>query len=152
MKKCPFTKLLLPAPQGKECVCLVDNADLSVISGLHWIVGNQGYAVATKDGKVCLMHRLILGFPSLPRVTDHINRNKLDNRRCNLRVVSVSDNNANCIARKHSKTGIKGVRKTKTGRFVACLTKDYKQHFIGTFDTLEQAEYAYQQFRRQIRV
>jgi len=40
---------------------------------------------------------------------DHINRDKLDNRRCNLRVCNYFENAQNSVAHKDSKSGLKGV-------------------------------------------
>jgi len=80
-------------------VVLFDDEDLELVSRHKWWIVPQGYAV-TKikrvDGsrRTIGMHRLILGDPDTP-ATDHINRDRLDNRRANLRACSDSQNNRN---------------------------------------------------------
>lgn len=58
-------------------------------------------------------HKILL--PEKGRIVDHINRDTLDNRRCNLRYATCSENAQNRGASKKSKTGIKGISKTQTG-------------------------------------
>jgi hypothetical protein len=80
-------------------VALVDDADYElVVARGPWRMSSAGYAQSNakngKKGEVILMHRLILGF--LPGMhTDHRNRNKLDNRRANLRPATPQGNAAN---------------------------------------------------------
>jgi len=73
-------------------VIIIDHEDLSKINYCHWNISSFGYA---RNGKHQKLHHLIVGKPPLPLVTDHINRNKLDNRKCNLRFVTVAINNKN---------------------------------------------------------
>jgi hypothetical protein len=82
-------------------VVLVDDDDLELISKHAWFITPQGYACTAlrvspgKKGRRTIgMHRLILGDPPTPAI-DHINRNKLDNRKENLRACSDSQNNRN---------------------------------------------------------
>ncbi len=81
--------------QGR--VCIVDAADYAWLSRDLWHTNRSGYAMRARKksdnwtSKMILMHRLIMGNP--PEMTiDHINRDKLDNRRSNLRVVTQSCN------------------------------------------------------------
>lgn len=85
-------------------VALVDAADLEVVRGRPWSINNNGYAVRTErltiDGRVICytvrLHRLVLGLTRGDgRVVDHINRDRLDCRRQNLRVVTSLENNRN---------------------------------------------------------
>lgn len=86
-------------------VVLVDDADFELVSPYRWALGSHGYATAyvkgscrKVDGKYrtqqVLMHRLIAGAPKGKQV-DHVNHNKLDNRRANLRLASSSENMMN---------------------------------------------------------
>lgn len=76
----------------------IDHEDYPIISGFKWNVANNGY-VQTK-GKIntpffkkrISLHRLIMNITELEQVIDHINGNKLDCRKCNLRVSSQSQN------------------------------------------------------------
>ena len=90
-------------------VVLFDDADLELVSQHKWWITPQGYActkIRREDGtrRTIGMHRLILGDPATP-ATDHINRNRLDNRRCNLMACTDSHNNRNrpTVAGKFSK-------------------------------------------------
>lgn len=82
---------------------------------------------------------------------DHINRNSLDNRRCNLRVATRSENCSNKAARVDNKIGYKGVHfHTKTKRWRASITKYGKRVSLGLFTTPEEAARAYDTAAREL--
>ena len=75
---------------------LVDAEDLDKLSKHSWSVGADGYPQARVKGKMVRIHELLLGRYRGPGlVIDHINRNRLDNRKANLRIVTKSHNCAN---------------------------------------------------------
>jgi len=86
------------------------------------------------------MHRLIMGNPQGMEV-DHINGNGLDNRRCNLRVVTTSQNQANQHARR-GRSSFKGVFKQRS-RWRARIHVQQKGINLGSFLTEEEAARAY---------
>lgn len=72
----------------KNKVCIFDLSDLDLVKKYTWHIG-KGYAcTGTPDGRID-MHRLIMDFP---KEVDHINGNRLDNRRKNLRRVTHQQN------------------------------------------------------------
>lgn len=78
-------------------IVLISPEDYEMLSNYKWNISkgrNTNYAVATINKKTVMMHRLINNTPS-HLVTDHINRNGLDNRRENLRSVTKSENGRN---------------------------------------------------------
>src|SRR5574341_305184 len=79
-------------------VCIVDDDDYEDLNKYKWKVSKWGYAVRElqRNGKwsTILMHRVVNRTP-VGMVTDHINGNKLDNRRFNLRTCTTTENNAN---------------------------------------------------------
>ena len=82
------------------------------------------------------LHRYLLGFPDLQ--VDHIDRDTMNNRRSNLRVVTQSQNMANLGLRKGSKVPFKGVS-INAGKYVATCNSVP----VGTFPTAIQAALAY---------
>lgn len=72
----------------------VDDSDYQWLNQYKWYFHVQGYAVRKSKGKAILMHRLIMNTPE-GMDTDHINRDKLDNRRENLRVCTHAENMRN---------------------------------------------------------
>lgn len=99
----------IPLSQGK--VAIIDDEDYERVSQYGWCYSSTiGYAVSSRkhDGKKLLMHRFIMNVPK-DKVTDHINRDKLDNRKENLRICSRAQNNCNMGVRSHNKSGLKGV-------------------------------------------
>ena len=71
----------------------IDEADLPIIKKEGWHINKKnGYVYSNKEKKT--LHRLIMN-PTEGKVVDHINKDRLDNRRCNLREVDYSTNGIN---------------------------------------------------------
>ena len=85
-------------------ICLVDDEDFDFVSKIKWHIDSDGYA---RHGSK-RMHRIIANTPK-GMETDHINREKLDNRRSNLRVCTQHENQMNRGKQKNNKSGYKGV-------------------------------------------
>jgi len=132
--------------QGK--FALVDNKDFDWLDQWNWYFNPQGYAtrhqyIKVSNGKyknrIIRMHRLINNTPD-GFETDHINRNKLDNRRENLRTVTASINRFNQGLRRDNTSGIKGVSWDKSKNiWKVRIWKNYKEFFLGGFSNLEDA-------------
>jgi hypothetical protein len=87
---------------------LIDIADWQLVSKYRWhSSGSRGQYVATNDSckSTMYLHRFLLNAPAHLEV-DHKNRNPLDNRRCNLRLVTRSQN----IQNTQKGTGRLGIR------------------------------------------
>ncbi len=97
-----------------------------------------------KDG--VRLHRLIMGvIDDLSVIVDHKNGNALDNRKCNLRVTSQSNNNKNAKKRKSARTSkFKGVHlHAASKKWKAQIQIDRKKISLGTFRTELEAAAAY---------
>jgi hypothetical protein len=94
-----------------------------------------------ENGKYTDLHRYLTGASKRFQEVDHINGNTLDNRRCNLRIVTHQKNmqNRGPIRGKY----IKGVRKTKTGKFEARCMVNHVLYIAKYFDTEKEAAKAY---------
>jgi hypothetical protein len=104
-------------------------------------IENKGYRCVKISGKKYKSHRLIWKMvygedPDENKVIDHINRVRDDNRICNLRVVSVLENNRNAKARKPGATGIRNIYWHKRDKVYRVRVK--RKH-IGQSETLEGA-------------
>lgn len=131
---------------NKGFVALVDDSDFEYLNQWKWFE-HHGYAVRTKRiglrkfNKISeiYMHRLINqtseGFD-----TDHINRNKLDNRRCNLRTVTRSQNQFNRGNPINNTSGYKGVGWDKEHqKWVSRIKVNGKKIFLGRYNSLQGA-------------
>lgn len=76
-------------------VALVDDEDFEKVAARTWYLGRNGYAHRRMYGVTHYMHHMVVGKPPAGMVTDHANRNRLDNRRCNLRFVTPHENSMN---------------------------------------------------------
>jgi hypothetical protein len=120
------------------CVA-IDDADLIIVSPYSWYSINSKAGVRyAKTGTNVRMHRLILGVTDSSVVVDHINGDGLDNRRGNLRAISVSDNVKNRQQSRNPSNKCPGVWREK-GKWRACLTIDYRQQHLGFFERHDDA-------------
>lgn len=130
---------------------LVDEEDIPLLSTRTWRLHAKGYAKASGPGNTTLlMHRLLMGLDKTDRRwVDHINGNRLDNRKTNLRVVPPSVNLQN-RAGGYGTSKYRGVRLNgkKFGAF-GCFPKKEgevrgKMVWLGTYaDEIEAARVAY---------
>jgi hypothetical protein len=124
-------------------VALVDDEDLPMLAAFRWramkMHGQDRYVyVVSGAKKVVAMHRLITGAPK-GLVVDHINGNRLDNRKENLRVCTHAQN----LMNRASKRKFKGVRLREGGRWQAAIRVGGVRHCLGGFETAEEAARAY---------
>lgn len=125
----------------------IDWADYQLTNQHKWHY-HSGYVIARQqlNGKRThiLLHRLIMNTPH-GMVVDHIDGNRLDNRRKNLRNCKVIDNNRNVSITINNKTGYKGVsiRNDLVKPYAAFIKHNYKTIYLGSFTTPEEAARAY---------
>lgn len=107
----------------------------------------NGYAVIKIYGKNYSAHRLawLLTHGVWPEnQIDHINGRRDDNRLCNLRLATWSENNRNAKRRSDNTSGVKGVSFDKArDRWLARIKTDGYDRYLGRFDTPEEAHAAY---------
>jgi hypothetical protein len=140
----------IPLTKGKTAI--VDDEDYEELSKYNWRYHN-GYAARTTSrlsGKrtTVLMHRQILGDCG---EIDHINGNKSDNRRSNLRIVTRIQNCANTPARNVNCLGYKGVSFDKRrGKYRARIGNCYEKIWLGYFDNPHDAARMYNFWARDL--
>ena len=94
----------------KNTYAIVDDEDYKTLSRYHWFIYIGGYTYNPDLGQ---MHRFILNATNPDLVVDHINHDRLDNRRENLRICTQQQNQFNRSVRRDNKTGYKGVKTHK---------------------------------------
>jgi hypothetical protein len=135
---------------------LVDAADADWVNQWRWSLSSKGYVCrgtrTRAEGRqhVIRLHRELLGLPRVDdgRVGDHINRNKLDNRRSNLRILPKTGNPQNVPSYRGSYSPHRGVT-FHDGKWRARVQVGRKSVFVGHFDTEDAAAEAAQRARAQ---
>lgn len=142
MKKIPIR-----GKYGQGRHALIDNDDFAHVSRYKWHSDRNGYAVRTtsfwiegaKKHQHIYMHRELICAPP-GQIVDHINRNKVDNRKDNLRFCTISQ--SNCNLKRKNKSGYKGVRPTRSGWAVE-IDSDGQRIYVGHYQDLKKAVSAY---------
>jgi len=120
-----------------------DYCDLETISARTWSISNTGYARCSYNGRGTLMHRVILQHDKNECI-DHLDRNKLNNRRSNLAGCTRQENNTNSIASHGGSSKYRGVFwSKKANRWLSKINHKGKTTHIGTFKDEESAYLAY---------
>lgn len=106
-----------------------------------------GYIRIQVDGKLYLAHKLVWlwHYGYMPKMIDHINGDRTDNRIENLRECTQQQNAANCKIRKHNQLGVKNVQFNGTSYYVRVSGNRF-----GPFKDLELADLVAQEARNKL--
>ena len=127
-------------PDGRSF--LFDSEDYPLIAAHKWSIEDSGYIHSMLGGRHIRLHNLLLGVPNM--VVDHINGDRTDNRRCNLRLCTNKENVRNARVASHNTTGYKGVSYNKRRKkYESRITVDGRQLFLGYFINPIEAALAY---------
>lgn len=117
---------------------LVDDC-WSHLGRYRWRLDKDGYVMRKTMGRRVYLHHLVLSGNRYPGfLRDHENRDKLDNRSVNLRWLSHAESNQNRDIARRNRTGYRGVMPIGN-RFRASGVIDGRSHYLGMFDTPEEA-------------
>lgn len=145
--------------KGKVYETLIDTEDLHLANSypntwfMQYDPNTSGYYIIgrwIKDWKTFRyrLHRTIMNALD-DRVVDHINHDTLDNRKSNLRLITVQQNNQNKKMTVNNKSGVRGVHYEKeSGKYKAQITINGKRTSIGRFNNLEDATLAFEVERK----
>jgi len=140
---------------------IVDEEDFEKILSVSkfWSLSPEGYVRTrshlgitwNKKSTHIVLHRFLMKFPEKGIFVDHINRNKLDNRKQNLRLVNTSQNTINCVKFKGLTSKYKGVCLDKnTGLYVSriCVNghRKYGGQFTKEVDAAKKSNELYKKF------
>lgn len=126
--------------QKEKCRTKISLSDVDSIQVCKWYYTEWGYTRGhLPDGKQVFLHRVLLP-PEKGSFVDHINQDKLDNRRENLRLCSKAQNSMNRVPQSNSSTGISGVSfDKKRSKYKAHIKVKGKQLWLGHFVELTDA-------------
>lgn len=117
---------------------IFDAADLTLIERHTWHLGKRGYPATHYHGRTVVFHRFL--FPDAEGEIDHINGDKMDNRRCNLRICTHQQNAFNQKRRRTNTSGYIGVSPVRDALYYeAYIHLHGRKHHIGTFQNVKQA-------------
>jgi hypothetical protein len=122
---------------------IVDEQDEWLLFDYNWTCTEHGYVVRSVElfgvWTPTYLHHYIMGQPIWEGdVIDHINHNGYDNRRSNMRYVTHQQNLLNA---RHpvGVTGVRGVTPHYSGKYVAQIKRHGVNHYVGIYDTVEEA-------------
>ncbi|NTW70666.1 MAG: hypothetical protein HGA49_00275 [Eubacteriaceae bacterium] len=118
---------------------LFDPEDFEIVRRHTWHISKRGYLTSKISGKAVPMHRILVR-NSTQLVVDHISRNRLDNRRSNLRLCTQQENSFNQTLPRNNSTGHIGVSFMKKANvFEAYIHLNNKKHHLGLYKNLKDA-------------
>lgn len=128
-------------------VALVDDKDYDMLMKYKWCFcdsyAQTSITISPKNQKTYRMTHFINNI-SKDKETDHIDHNKLNNQKYNLRIVTRSQNMMNKSCHKNTTSEFKGVSwKTSNKKWVAQISINKKVNYIGLFNSEINAAIAY---------
>jgi hypothetical protein len=124
-------------------ITTIDAEDLPRVRDYRWNLHKKGYVVEGRGKRLSrlVMQDVLKNADGLE--VDHIDHNKLNNRKSNLRICTTQQNLQNRKLQRNNKTGYKGVHLTASGRYQARIGIDCEEIHLGCFDTAKEAAKAY---------
>ena len=137
-----YAEIVLYDKQHNEVArAIIDLECVDSVKKHKWCIRDDNYAYNDKVGR---LHRYIMNPPE-GMVVDHINHNRLDNRRENLRICSPQENSMNA-GKRHNSSGIMGVSWDKeNNKWKAQIRINGRNKNLGRFNTIEEAAEARRQ-------
>jgi len=133
--------MIMTFPNGTEF--LIDVDDYERVSAHIWHRTGRGYAGAYIDGKYIRFHRFLMTAPTDLQV-DHINLDKCDNRKSNLRLATNAENQRNSGLQINNTSGLKGVSFYKPrNKYRARIKVDGKEIHLGYYISIIEAALSY---------
>ena len=120
----------------------VDSEDINRVKVIGWSLGTGGYLYGGIPGtrKKVRLHRYILNVSDDVNCIDHIDKNKLNNRKNNLRICSTKENARNSREKEENKSGFSGVSRCKdSNKWRARIVVDGKEISLGRYEKYEEA-------------
>lgn len=128
------------------CLCnnkstYIDKEDFDLVKKDKWTISTDGYAISSSGEYIHKrLHRVVMNELDTKNIIDHINRNKLDNRKSNLRITTDQQNSFNQSKRKNNTSGIIGVSWwNRDNNWMAQIKYNYKRYFLGYYDNIDDA-------------
>lgn len=121
-----------------------DKEDYNIIKKYAWFTYN-GYITTNnyidkRYPRLLKMHRLVMQERNPNVYIDHINHNPTDNRKCNLRATTPSQNARNHKLSTSNTSGVTGVVFQKASqKWLARIGVDYNTIVLGAYDTFDEA-------------
>ena len=114
---------------------LIDAEDVDKVRQMTWRVNAEGYIShpnRPKKGNT-LLHRMLAGVNDPKVMVDHINRNRMDCRKSNLRIITPFGNSCNHKLFETNKTGYTGVYYSRrSGRYEVKVGYNHKRIRLGS--------------------
>lgn len=133
--------------KGIEYEIIINETDLEKVKKYRWTLNHDGYPNNQSNRTQTFLHHYIIG-----RVkgleTDHINQNKLDNRKSNLRNITRAKNLLNLPQRKDSTHGT-GISKFGH-KYGVSIQYNKKRIFLGLYKTIEEAKKVYKDVKNKL--
>lgn len=121
--------------------CIIDLDDVDKIKRYKWYISG-GYCITKGINPESGIDIGNVIFNNFSDKYDHINHNRLDNRKINLRPVTSHQNAMNMGKKNTNKSGVTGVSKErgcKTTKWIALLTYNYKTKWLGSYESFDDA-------------
>lgn len=127
--------------ENGNCIIKIQETEVIIDEELYydiikykWHINKYGYCIGIINGKDVRLHRYIMNYTGIDFI-DHINHNKLDNTRKNLRIVTPQQNSINTSSRKGSTSKYVGVSYDNSrNKWLAMITIDRKLKNLGRFN------------------
>lgn len=129
--------------KGASYNFIIDMDDYKLVSTKQWRLSKKKeklYVITGSRKDAIYLHHLIKGKPIDGLEIDHINGNSLDNRKCNLRFLSRSDNARFIKAKKTNQLGIRGISKNKN-KYIVDFSYDNMRFYFKNFNDFKDAVY-----------
>lgn len=130
-------QILMTVDNDQSRLVLIDDEDLTICLQHKWYLNRKTGYMITGNKPCTELHKLVVGPAPDGLLTDHIDRNKLNNQKGNLRFVSPQLNGINSFSKRGQ---LRHIYPTRFNTWTVRLTRNYEMVILGNFKTIEEAK------------